>query len=83
MSNMHITQRNQYDRIELSTPSTGVAVKRKGRIVALNVVLCAIAIALVYAMIDGIDGWAHIAVIGGIVTTVVGTMMAVDPLRRG
>ena len=41
-----------------------------------------IAAVLLYALVDGIDGWAHLVVIGGIVMTVIGTMLAVDPNRK-
>lgn len=81
MSMTDISQRNLYDRVELSVPSTGVEVKRKGRLRILTVILVAILAVLGYAMVQGIDGWAHIAVIGGIVCTAVGTMLAVSPNR--
>ena len=77
----HITQRNAYERVELSVPSTGVRVSRRGSIVALNAFLVALAAVLLYAMFIGIDGWAHIAVLGGIATTTVGTMLAIHPFR--
>ncbi len=84
MANTDVTQRNLYDRIELTGPPTGGAeVKKAWRIVALNAVLAIIAAILVYATVDGINGWAHLAVLGGIVLTVVGTMLAVDPARKG
>ncbi|MDQ3728008.1 MAG: hypothetical protein WKF62_08050 [Solirubrobacterales bacterium] len=84
MASTDISQRNLYERIDLTAPPTaGAEVKNARRIVALNAVLAMIAAVLVYALIDGIDGWAHLVVLGGIVLTVVGTMLAVDPQRKG
>jgi hypothetical protein len=47
--------------------------------VALAVVLLA---ALVYAVAWGIDGWAQGLVLGVIVLTTIGLMIAVSPTRR-
>jgi hypothetical protein len=84
VSSTDVTQRTMYERVELSGPPTaGAEVKKAWRIVALNGVLAVIAAVLIYALVDGIDGWAHLIVLGGIVLTVVGTMLAVDPNRKG
>jgi hypothetical protein len=84
MASTDITQRNTYERIELTAPpSAGAEVKQAWRIVALNGILSVLAAVLLYALVDGIDGWAHLVVLGGIVLTVVGTMLAVDPERKG
>lgn len=83
MASTDITQRTLYERIELTgPPSAGAKVKKAWRIVALNATLAAIAAVLLYAMVDGINGWAHLMVLGGIVLTVIGTMLAVDPNRK-
>jgi hypothetical protein len=39
-------------------------------------------IALGYAAIEAIDGWPRLAVLGAIVATVIGGMIAIDPQRR-
>jgi uncharacterized membrane protein HdeD (DUF308 family) len=84
VSSTDITQRTMYERADLTGPPTaGAEVKKAWRIVALNGVLAVIAAVLIYALVDGIEGWAHLAVLGGIVLTVVGTMLAVDPNRKG
>ena len=84
MASTDITQRTMYDRIDLTAPPTaGAEVKKAWRIVALNAVLSVIAAVLLYALVDGIEGWAHLVVLGGIIMTVVGTMLAVDPPRKG
>lgn len=83
MASTDVTQRTMYERVDLTGPPTaGAEVKRAWRIVALNAVLACIAAVLVYALVDGIDGWSHLIVIGGILLTVVGTMLAVDPNRK-
>ena len=83
MASTDVTQRTMYERVDLTGPPTaGAEVKRAWRIVALNAVLASIAAVLVYALVDGIDGWSHLIVIGGILLTVVGTMLAVDPNRK-
>jgi hypothetical protein len=35
-----------------------------------------------YAAITGIDDWSQLVVLGGIALVSVGTMIAIDPLRR-
>ena len=83
MASTDITQRTLYERIDLTGPPTaGAEIKKAWRIVALNAVLATIAAVLLYALVDGIEGWAHLVVIGGIVLTVIGTMLAVDPNRK-
>ena len=84
MASTDITQRTLYERIELTgPPAAGAEVKKAWRIVALNATLAVIAAVLLYAMVDGINGWAHLTVLGGIVLVVIGTMLAVDPNRKG
>jgi hypothetical protein len=84
VSSTDVTQRTMYERVELSGPPTaGAEVKKAWRIVALNGVLAVLAAVQIYALVDGIVGWAHLIVLGGIVLTVVGTMLAVDPNRKG
>ena len=39
--------------------------------------------ALLYAVVDGIDDWSQLVVLGGIVLVTIGVMIAIDPLRRG
>ena len=83
MANMDITQRMQFDRIDLSRPSTGVQVRDRRPVIAFTILALAVLGALVYATIDAIDGWAHYVVLGAIAATTIGVMIALDPLRRG
>jgi fatty acid desaturase len=82
MANMNIQDRAQYERAELGTPDRTLRVTNRRPVViyvALAVVLLA---ALVYAVAWGIDGWAQGLVLGVIVLTTVGLMIAVSPSRR-
>ncbi len=82
MANMTVNQRAQYDRVELSTPTTGVRVRDNRPVIAYTIVAAAIVAALGYATVVAIDGWAQAIVFGFIILTVVGAMIAVSPNRR-
>jgi fatty acid desaturase len=83
MANMDITQRTQLERIDLSVPTTGVRVRSMWPLVIYTVVASAALIALGYAAIEAIDGWPRLAVLGAIIATAIGGMIAIDPQRRG
>jgi fatty acid desaturase len=83
MANMSINQRTQFDRVDLSVPTTGVRVRDRRPVIAFTVIATAILAALVYATAVAVDGWAKAVVLGVIMLTVVGAMIAVNPLRRG
>jgi hypothetical protein len=82
MANMTVNQRNQFERIELSRPSTGVQVRHSRYMVAYAVLATAVVGALGYATVTLIDGWAQAIVFGMILLTAVGAMIAVSPARR-
>ena len=82
MANMSVNQRNLYDRVELSVPTTGVTVKRRWLVASFTALGVGILAALTYAAVDGIREWSQVVVLGGIVLTVAGAMIALDPLRR-
>ena len=81
MANMTVNQRNQFERATLAAP-TGVGVRNPRRLIALNVVLCLIAAALVAGTIVTIDGWAQGVVLAMIFVTTIGAMIALSPARR-
>ena len=81
MANMTVNDRNQFDRVELSVPSTGVRVRNTKLLAALTVLFIGVLGAMCYAAIELLDSWARIAVLGGIVVTAVGAMIALDPRR--
>ena len=82
MANMTVNQRTQYERNELSVPSTGTHVRNRRRLIIFNVIALAIFGALAYAAAVAIDGWAKAVVLGVIVLTTIGVMIALSPNRR-
>ena len=83
MANMTVNQRTQFDRVDLSVPTTGVRVRNRTPLIIFTVIAAAVLGALIYATAVAIDGWAKALVLGVIMLTAVGVMIAVNPLRRG
>ncbi len=83
MANMSVNQRTQFDRVDLSVPSTGVRVTNRRALIAFSVIATVLCGALIYATVVAIDGWAKAIVLGMIMLVVVGAMIAVNPERRG
>jgi hypothetical protein len=82
MAHMTVNQRTQFDRVDLTVPTTGVQV-RSGRGLAIYSVLAlAVLGGLTYATVTLIDGWAQAIVFGFILLTAVGAMIAVSPARK-
>jgi hypothetical protein len=82
MANMNVNQRNQFDRVELSVPTTGVRVQSRVPLMIYLAVATVLLVALSYAAIAVIDGWAQVIVLAMIVVTVIGGMIAISPSRR-
>jgi fatty acid desaturase len=82
MANMTVNQRNQFERIELSTPSTGVHVRDPRRLMVTSLIGVAIVGALGYATVQALDSWWAALVLAAIVMNVIGAMIAVSPNRR-
>ncbi len=82
MSNMTVNQREQFERVDLSVPTTGVHVRHRNAVIAYSVIAAALVAAMGYATVALIDGWARAIVFGVILLTVVGAMIAVSPNRR-
>jgi fatty acid desaturase len=82
MSNMTENQRAQYERVELKVPSTGVQLRSKRGLVIYMALAVPILAALAYAAVAGIDHWWQGVVLGMIVFTTVGMMIAISPNRR-
>jgi fatty acid desaturase len=83
MANMSSSDRAQYERPELSAPDRTMRVSDKRPVIAFTALSLVILAALVYAVAWGIDGWPHAIVLGAIVATAVGLMIAISPTRRG
>jgi hypothetical protein len=82
MANMTINQRTQFNRVDLSVPTTGVRVRNRWTLVAYLAVAFATVGALGYAAVERVDGWAQAVVLGMIVVTTIGLMIAISPNRR-
>ncbi len=82
MSHMTVNQRTQFERIDLTVPTTGTYVRRRRLLIAFNVLALAVFGALAYATVVAIDGWAKAVVLGFIVLTTIGAMIALSPNRR-
>lgn len=82
MANMELQQRNQYERVDLSTPSTGVQLRSRRGLTIYAIVSTVVLIVLGYAAIQAISGWAGAVVFGVILLNLVGLMIAVRPGRK-
>ena len=81
MANMETQQRTQFERIDLSVPSTGVHLRSGRGLVVYAAVSTAILIALGYAAVKEISDWAGAVVFGVILLNLVGLIIAVRPGR--
>jgi hypothetical protein len=82
MANMEIQQRNQLERIDLTVPSTGTAVRSTRGLTVYVVISTAVLVALGYAAVKELSDWAGAVVLGVIILNIVGLMIAVRPGRR-
>ncbi len=83
MAHMSANQRAQVERIDLSVPTTGVRVRDSRRVAVYNVLAGIILVGLAVAAATAIDGWARAIVLGAVMLTAVGAMIAISPSRRG
>jgi hypothetical protein len=82
MANMTSSDRAQYERPDLSAPDRTMRVRDRRPVIAYTAVAALILVALVYAVAWGINGWAQALVLGVLLVTAVGLMIAVSPRRR-
>ena len=82
MANMNVNQRTQFERVDLTVADTSTRVRNRRRLIVFNVIALAILGALAYATVVAIDGWAKGVVLGVIVLTTIGAMIALSPNRR-
>jgi hypothetical protein len=83
MSNMTVNQRNEMERATLAGSSERIRRGSERGVLIFNVIALIVGAALCVAAVSVIDGWAQWVVLGGIVATVVGFMIAVSPNRQG
>jgi len=82
MANMRIQDREQFERPDLSAPDRTLRVTNRRPVIAFVALAGVLLAALIYAAAWGIDGWAQGLVLGIIVLTTIGLMIAVSPTRR-
>ena len=83
MSRMTESQRMQLDRPDLRGPDRSLRVSSQRPMLIVSGLGLVILAVLAYAAIQGIDHWWQGLVLGVIVLTAVGLMIAVSPTRRG
>jgi fatty acid desaturase len=82
MANMTSSDRAQYERPDLSAPDRTLRVGNKRPVIVFTILAVVILAALAYAVAWGINGWPQALVLGVIVLTAIGLMIAVSPNRR-
>ncbi len=82
MANMDVTQRNQVERSTLSS-NEGIRRGSERGSAIYSVIALVIGIALGIAALASIDNWTQWLVLGVIVLTMLGFMIAISPSRRG
>jgi hypothetical protein len=82
MGNLDISQRNQLDRSTLSDTGGLRRGSEKGAAI-YSVVALIIGIALCVVAVMTIESWAQWVVLGVIIGTMIGFMIALSPSRRG
>ena len=84
MSNMDVTQRTQVERMDLGHPESTRMFRPHSRraMGAFMVIAAIIAVILCVAALVTIESWAQWLVLGVIIVTVIGLMIAVSPTRR-
>jgi fatty acid desaturase len=83
MSNMTVNQRNEMDRATYSGTSERIRRGSERGALIYNVVALLIGAALCAAALSVIEGWAQWLVLGVVVATTIGFMIAISPNRRG
>jgi hypothetical protein len=82
MGNLDITQRNQLERSTLSDRGSLRRGSESGAAV-YSVITLIVGIALCVVAVSTIENWAQWVVLGVIIATMIGFMIALSPNRRG
>ncbi len=82
MGNLDITQRNSLERSTLAGNDSLRHGSERGAAI-YTVVAVLLGAALSYAALQTIDNWSQWLVLGVIVVTTIGAMIALSPNRRG
>ncbi|MGI8460507.1 MAG: hypothetical protein ACR2OC_02555 [Solirubrobacterales bacterium] len=82
MSHMTEGQRLQFDRPDLKGTDVSVRTKSNRWLYVYMAIAVVVAGLLSWQAIERIDGWASLVVLGGIIMTAVGMIIAVSPNRE-
>ena len=82
---MQLSERMMIERYELGSAREDAALRARGgaALTALTLTLTATAVLLIVGVVQKFEGWAHLVVLGGLLTAAVGLMIALSPNRRG
>ena len=83
MANTDVTQRTQYDRQDLLAGGEGIRRGSERGAAIYNAIALVVGGLLGAVAIATIDNWSQWLVLGVIIVTLVGFMIAVSPNRRG
>jgi fatty acid desaturase len=83
MANMSSSDRAQYERPELGAPDRTLRVGNRRPVVIFTAIALVVLAALIYVTAWAINGWPQALVLGVIVLTTIGLIIAVSPNRRG
>jgi hypothetical protein len=82
MSRMTENQRMQFDRPDLKGPDRSLHTSSDRPMIIYTVVAVVIAGLLGWQAIERIDGWPSLVVLGMIILTTIGMIIAISPTRR-
>jgi hypothetical protein len=82
MASTRVTQTALADHVEISVPRSGTRDGERTAVIAYSAIAMGVLGALIYVSVEGVNSWAHLTVLAGIVLATIGVMIAVDPLRR-
>ena len=82
---MELSERMMAERYELGYAREDAALRSRGAlsVALLTLALTATAGILLVALVQSVDGWSHFVVLGVLLATVAGLMIAIAPNRRG
>ena len=83
MSNMTVNQRNQDDRALYGGSAERIRKGSERGALVFSLIAFVVAGVLIYAAAEIMNGWWQFVVMGAIVMTAVGAMIALSPNRRG
>ena len=82
MGNTDITSRSQYERSDLGAGGESIRRGSEKGAVIYNVIAIIVAALLCVVAVATIDNWAQWVVLGAIIVTTIGFMIAVSPGRK-